>query len=198
MTSSFTGHIAGLGTTSGTRIVIGLWDDSPFGAFADAMVEDTAGHRTLVAPRADIADFVASTYSFDDVRIEPVDVERGAEWSVHARSLQVRFTPGSRLWVAPLLKAVPSPVRRTAAWARVCDPIAGRVMPGVQTYGSAGGGRTEWYAARDIRRLDAASATWLDTDLGDLAPVKPPVRFGFASAPARPTLTTLTSYVREA
>lgn len=198
MTSSFEGHIAGIGTSSGTRIVIGMWDESPYGTFADAMVEDPGGHRILIAPRQEIADFVASTYAFDEVRIEPVSVEQGDEWSVHTRSLQVRFTPGRRLWVAPVLRLVPGVLRRTAFWARLCNPVARRLMPGVQTHGSAGGGRTEWYAARDVRRLDGARATWQGEELGTLAPVVPPVRFGFASSPAQPTLTTLTSYVAEA
>lgn len=197
MTSSFTGHIAGLGTSSGVRIVVGAWDESPFGPFADVMVEDTSGHRTLVAARQSVADFVASTYAFDEVRIEPVSVERGKEWSVHTRSLQLRFTPGHRLWVAPLLGLVPSPVRRSATWARACNPVAGRVMPGVRTYASAGNGRAEWYAASDIRRLVDARATWEGEELGELGPVEPPVRFGVASAAATPTLTALTSYVRE-
>lgn len=198
MTSSFVGHIAGLGTTSGTRIVVGSWQDSPFGTFTDAMVEDQAGRRTLIAPRADIADFVASTYSFDDVRIEPVSVQRGTEWSVHTRSLQARFTPGRRHWVSAPLAIVPGQVRRRSLWARACNPVAGLVMPGVRTYGSAGDGRLEWYAATQVRRLSHARATWEGEELGDLAPVSPPVRFGFASAPAAPTLTALTSYVQDA
>ncbi|MGA8987819.1 hypothetical protein [Aeromicrobium sp.] len=196
MIDTFTGHIAGLGTASGVRIVVGVWNQSRFGSFADVMVEDAVGHRTLLAPRQEVADFVASTYTFDEVRIEPVSVEPGAEWSVHTRSLQLRFTPGGRLWVGPLLGMVPAPLRRSATWAKVCNPIAGRLMPGVQTYGTAGGGRTEWYAARDVHRLAAARATWEGEELGALAPVMPPVRFGFASAPAEPTLTELTSYVR--
>ena len=69
MTTSFTGHIAGLGTSSGVRLVVGVWDTSPFGAFADVMVEDASGHRTLLAPRQSVADAVASVYSFDEVRI---------------------------------------------------------------------------------------------------------------------------------
>ncbi|NRQ49897.1 hypothetical protein [Aeromicrobium stalagmiti] len=198
MTSSFAGHIAGLGTASGTRIVVGMWDASPYGTFADVMLEQPSGHRILIAPRQEIADFVASTYAFDEIRIEPVSVTHGAEWSVHTRSLQVRFTPGKRLWVSPLLALVPAVLRRTASWARVCNPIASRLMPGVQTYGSAGGGRTEWYAATGVRRLSCARATWEGDELGDLAQVTPPVRFGFASSPAQPTLTALTSYVREA
>lgn len=197
MTNSFAGHIAGLGTSSGTRVVVGMWDTSPFGTFADVMIEDPSGHRILLAPRQDVADFVASTYAFDEIRVEPVSVTRGDEWSVHTRSLQVRFTPGRQLWVSPLLGLVPRPLRRTAFWARVCNPFARRLMPGVQTYGTAGGGRTEWYAAASVRRLSCARATWEGDELGDLAPVTPAVRFGFASSPALPTLTALTSYVRE-
>ncbi|MCW2840740.1 MAG: hypothetical protein JWR55_2223 [Aeromicrobium sp.] len=198
MTSSFAGRIAGIGTASGTRIVVGMWDESPFGTFADVMVEQPSGHRILIAPRQAVADFVASTYAFDEVRIEPVSIARGDEWSVHTRSLQLRFTPGKPLWVSLVLGHVPSVVRRSAWWARLCNPFAGRLMPGVRTYGSAGGGRTEWYAASRVCRLTCARATWEGEELGELAPVTPPVRFGFASSPARPTLTTLTSYVRDA
>lgn len=198
MTSSFAGHIAGLGTASGTRIVVGMWDASPFGSFADVMVEQPSGHRILIAPRSDVAAFVAATYAFDEIRIEPVSVAHGDEWSIHTRSLQLRFTPGPRHWVSPVLRLVPPPLRRTCSWAKICNPVATRLMPGVRTYGSAGGGRTEWYAASRVRRLSGARATWEGEELGPLAPVTPPVRFGFASSPAQPTLTSLTSYVREA
>ena len=44
----FTGWIAGLGTASGHRVVVGHWPRSPYGAVTDAMIEDPAGHRTLV------------------------------------------------------------------------------------------------------------------------------------------------------
>lgn len=197
MTSSFTGHIAGLGTSSGVRIVVGAWSESPYGSFADAMIEDASGHRTLLASRQSVADFIASTYEFDDVRIEPISIQPGAEWSVHTRSLQLRFTPGRHVWLSPFLGLVPSPLRRSALWARACSPVASRLMPGVQTHGTAGGGRTEWYAATGVRKLVDARATWEGEELGELAPVTPAVRFGFASAPAQPTLTALTSYVRE-
>src|SRR5690606_39583710 len=39
----FRGRIAGWGTASGTRVVVGRWDASPFGAFADVMVERPDG-----------------------------------------------------------------------------------------------------------------------------------------------------------
>ena len=46
----FRGRIAGVGSTSGIRVVVGWWQDSPFGTFADAMVERADGHRMLLAP----------------------------------------------------------------------------------------------------------------------------------------------------
>lgn len=198
MIRSFTGHIAGLGTTSGTRLVIGIWDESEFGEFADVMIEDSRRHRILIAPTQQIADFVGSTYDFDEVRLEPVTVQRGVErWSVHTLSLDTSFTLGGRLGLSRLLALVPPPLRRSPRWARLCNPIAGRIMPGVQTYGTAGNGRIEWYAARDVRRVTELRAQWEGTDLGAIATVTPPVRFGFASAPATPALTSLTSYVSD-
>ena len=192
-TSAFTGHIAGLGTTSGTRIVVGLWDESPFGPVADAMVEDRSGHRTLVAPSIELAEFIASTYSFDEVLVEAV-ARHG--WGVRSEHLDVRFEVGGPTLVGRLLPLVPGRVSRTLGWARAVDPLARLVMPGVRTHGTAGGGRIEWYAARGVRRIEGLSATWQGTDLGALAAVSPPVRFGFASAPRTPSFTRLTSYVR--
>lgn len=198
MTRSFTGHIAGLGTTSGTRLVLGHWLTSPFGSFADVMVEEPDGVRTLVAPSTELGDFVASTYTFDRVVVEPVDVVPGPTWRVSTPSLELSFEVGRRHPVAYPLRLVPPGVGRSQGWARAVDPVARRLMRGVRTHGSAGNGdRVEWYAARDVRRLRSASARWAGLDLGTLAPVDPPVRFGFGSAPRTPTLTHLTSYVAD-
>ena len=192
-THVFTGHIAGLGTTSGTRVVLGLWDVTPFGPVADAMVEDADGHRTFVSPTEELADFVAATYTFDEVLVEPITRDG---WTLTSASLSIALTPGRRQNVGRLLRTVPAPLRRSAGWARLCDPIARTVMPGVRTYGTAGNDRTEWYAARDAWAIESVTATWRGVDLGALAPVDPPVRFGFGSAPRTPTLTALTTYVR--
>lgn len=192
-TLSFTGHIAGVGTTSGVRVVVGLWDETPFGAVADAMVEDADGHRALVAPTAELAELIATTYTFDEVVIETVERDG---WTVTSPSIALTLTPGRRRGIGVLLRTVPAPLRRSPTWARLCDPIARTVMPGVRTYGTAGNDRTEWYAARDAWRVAAVEGTWRGTDLGSLAPVDPPVRFGFGSAPRTPTVTSLTSYVR--
>jgi hypothetical protein len=70
----FRGRIAGVGSTSGVRVVVGWWHESPFGPFADAMVERADGHRLLVAPTEQVAALVSTTYVFDEIRVEPVEI----------------------------------------------------------------------------------------------------------------------------
>ena len=55
----FTGAIAGVGSTSGVRVVVGRWDESPMGAFADVMLAEPDGTRVLLAPDDRVAEFVS-------------------------------------------------------------------------------------------------------------------------------------------
>lgn len=185
----FDGAIAGIGTTSGTRLVIGLWPSSPLGSIADVMVERPDGHRLLLAPSVEVADFITATYRFDEVRIVPVSYRRdGRRWTVTAGPLTVEFTTGSRGALGLLLLAVPRRLATARWWASLLDPVARVAMPGVRTRGTAGGGRREWYAALDLHRIVGAMAGWDGRQLGALTEVTPPVRFGFGSTPARPGL----------
>jgi hypothetical protein len=87
----FDGAIAGVGTHSGVRIVVGHWPRSPFGPVGDVMVEKPDGHRLLVAAPA-LAQFVAATYAFDDVRVAPAAITAGNDaWTVAAGPLELRF-----------------------------------------------------------------------------------------------------------
>lgn len=199
---SFTGRIAGVGTTSGVRVVVGRWEDSPLGAFADAMVEDAAGHRLLLAPTEAVADLVATTYRFDEVRVVDVDVAAGVgatggpgTWTVAAGPLALRLDVGGRTPLGWALRAVPAPLARDPRWTLVTDPVARLVLRGVRTRGSAGSGRREYYAATDLHAVTSASGRLGGLPLGDLAPVHPPPRFGFGSTPSRPGVTTLTTTV---
>ncbi len=194
MTQRFDGHITGLGTTSGTRVVVGLWDQSPHGAFADAMVERVDGWRTLLAPDPWVADLVSSTYAFDEILVVPVTAHR---WGFAAGPLRVEWRLGRRAAVGWALRAVPRPIGRSESWARLCDPLARRLMPGVRTHGSAGGGRVEWYAASDAWLVTSADVSWEGQHLGALDEVTPPVRFGFGSAPRTPMTTRVTSFIGE-
>ena len=146
----------------------------------------------LLAPRPEVRDFIAATYSFDEIRLEPVEVTvAGPVWSFRSASLVADFTEGRRTALGAALRCVPGRVAASPAWCTVTDPIARVVMDGVRTRGTAGDGRREWYGATDARAVTGLSGAFDGTDLGALADVDPPCRFGFSSTPKRPTLTTV-------
>lgn len=197
MTDRFDGWIAGLGTTAGLRAVIGHWRRSPFGSFTDVMVEQPDGHRVLLVPSREVANFVAGIYRFDEVRLTAVDVDvDGVHWVVRAGPLQVVFELGGRPPLGLLLRLVPRRLATAPWWITAVDLVAHRLVPGVRTRGSAGGGRQEYYAALDLRRITSAALAWEGRDQGALAPVAPPVRFGFGSTPQDPSLVRVVTLVR--
>jgi hypothetical protein len=192
----FEGSIAGLGTQSGVRIVVGHWPRSPFGPVADVMVEKPGGHRLLVAATPPLAQLVAATYAFHEVRVAPVTVTAGDEvWKVAAGPLDLRFRVGRRGCLGLLLRSVPAPLARLPAWIAVVDVPVRLVLPGVRTRGSTSGGRREWYGAQDLRPIIDLTARLDGRDLGPLAAVSPPVRFGFGSTPRTPALVGITTTV---
>jgi hypothetical protein len=192
----FTGRIAGIGSTSGVRAVVGRWDESPWGAFADVMVEDASGHRVLLAPDERVRDFVAATYSFDAHVIEPVEVsDTGGGWRVITPSLRLELATGRRTALGAALRLVPSRVATAPAWCAMTDPIARVVLRGVRTRGTAGQDRREWYGATSVVEVTAIEGEWRGTDLGALAPVEPPCRFGFSSTPRRPSVTSVVTTI---
>ena len=193
----FEGLIAGIGTSSGTRLVIGHWETSPFGPFTDIMMEDAAGHRTLLAPTRDVADYVGATYTFDDVVVLPItSVVTEDRLVVDAGDLRLRAGVGGVTLLGRLLGLVPSTLATHPRWLTLINPVASRLVRGVATAGSAGHGRTEYYGVTSARAITGVAASWRGADLGALAPVSPPVRFGFSSAPPRPQLCSVTTTIR--
>lgn len=193
----FRGEILGVGSSSGVRVVVGRWRSSPLGSFADVMVETGQGHRVLLAPSPEVAEFVAATYSFDSVRVEEVRVEESAEnqWSVRAASLRMDTQFGGRTVWGRALRLVPGRVAESPAWCTATDVVARVVLPGVRTRGSAGAGRREWYGATDHCAVTQLSGTFDGVDLGELRPVLPSPRFGFSSTPAAPSVTRVVTTV---
>ncbi len=207
----FRGRILGVGSTSGTRIVVGVWDTSPFGAFADAMVATSTGRRILVAPTEQVASYVSATYSFDEVRIEDVVCRVAPNAvAVQSNSLHLNVEVGGPTALGRLLRLIPAALSRSTTFATLCDPVARVVLRGVRTRGTAGNGRTEFYAASDLRSVVSLSGWFGDgnlgdgnlghvnlghVNLGDLAEVWPEPGFGFSSTPRTPGLTTLTTTV---
>ncbi|MBD8079938.1 hypothetical protein [Cellulosimicrobium arenosum] len=228
----FQGRIAGWGTASGTRVVVGRWDFSPLGGFADVMVERPDGERLLLAPTEGIAAFVSSTYRFDRVEVVPVTVRDDAEdgdgsrhdrdasrrdgdasrrdgdgsrhdgragvpapWLVDAGPLSARVVVGPRTGLGRLLRLVPGRLATSPRFTGLTDPAARVLLHGVRTRGSAGSGRVEHYGATDVHAVVAVASTWGDEALGGLAPVDPPVRFGFGSTPRRPAVTDVVTTI---
>lgn len=192
----FTGRIAGVGSTSGVRVVVGRWDHGPWGSFADVMVEDAAGRRVLLAPDEGVRDFVAATYSFDELVIEPVRVRDTADgWEVVTPSLSLRLVVGGRTPLGAALALVPARVATAPLWCTVVDPVARVALRGVRTRGTAGGDRKEWYGATSVVAVTAIFGRWRAADLGTLAPVDPPCHFGFSSTPRRPSVTRVVTTI---
>jgi len=193
----FRGHIAGVGSASGVRVVVGRWQDTPLGSFADAMVETAQGHRVLLAPRPEVADFIAATYTFDEVRIEPFVVRGSAQrWAVRGESLTLDLVVGRTTALGLLLALVPRRLAEAPWWCAVTDPVARRVLRGVRTRGRTHDGRRqEWYGATGHRAVVASSGRFDDADLGDLRRVEPAPAFGFSSTPPRPSVTRVVTTV---
>ena len=197
----YRGRIAGVGSTSGVRVVLGRWHRTPLGAFSDAMVETPEGHRVLLAPSERVATFIEATYAFDEVRIEPIGIDDVAHgWHVRSASLTLDLTIGGTTWLGRLLSLVPRGVAEAPWWCAVTDQVARRVLRGVrtrgETYGSyAAGRRLEWYGATGNRAVVRLAGSFEGRDVGGLARVEPAPRFGFSSTPARPSVTDVVTTV---
>jgi len=190
----YDGHILGLATSDGRRVVVGRWLRSPFPPFADVMTEDAEGWRTLIAPARAVADEVAATYVFDEVLIHPVRVTCDPStrtWHVDAGPMQLDVAIGGPTPLGRLLAALPRPLTSSRAFASLADPVARVVLPGVRTRGSAGGGRREWYGAHGQHRVVDAHVTWQGRPCGDLLDEVLPLHVGFSSVPGRPSVTAV-------
>ena len=197
----FHGEIAGVGSSSGVRVVVGRWRQSPLGTFADVMLAEPDGTRVLLAPEQAVADFVSTTYRFDRVKIGPVSVAIEEEssghpsWHVVAPGLDITFSVGRRTALGWLLKLVPSRLATAPWWARLTDPVARVVLRGVRTRGTAGNERREYYGATDLQRITELAGSWQGNDLCGLAPVSPEPGFGFGSTPQRPSVTSIVTTI---
>ncbi|GGH93336.1 hypothetical protein ACFFGR_07660 [Arthrobacter liuii] len=195
----FDGRIAGIGTASGLRAVVGIWEDSPFGSVADVMVQQPWGHRLLLAPTPEVAGFIAATYSFDEVQVVDVSATlAGRTLTVDAGPLAIRAATGPRTLLGSVLRTVPHGLAVHPRWLSAVNPLAALAAPGARTYGTAGSGREEFYGVTDLHHLTSAVVTWEGADAGVLAPIRPPVTFGFSSVPPRPTVARVRTTVVEA
>lgn len=185
-----------MGTASGTRIVVGHWPSSHLGNFTDVMVEFADGERLLLAPSNEVRDFVTDTYTFDTTVVTDVSYTAGGSGvTVTAGDLVVSYVVGSPTMLGRLLTVMPRAVVTAPWFCSISDRIARVALRGVRTRGTAGGGRREYYGARGQRHIEQLTVTWKGDELGPLADVDPPVRFGFGSTPRVPSTTLLTTTI---
>ncbi|MDJ0356258.1 hypothetical protein [Paenarthrobacter sp. PH39-S1] len=176
--------------------MVGVWATSPFGQFADVMVELAPGHRILLAPDAATAEFIGDTYVFDETRLVEVTATFDAgNLVVEAGPLRIRARVGAKSILGYAAALLPRRLAVHPRWLRAISPVAARLSPGIQTAGSARDGRREFYGVTDVRWIDAAVVSWEGRDAGELAPIRPPVRFGFSSVPSRPGVATVQTTV---
>jgi hypothetical protein len=195
----FDGHIAGIGTATGLRAVVGLWAQSPFGPFTDAMVELPSGHRILLAPTEEVGGFIGAVYNFDETRIVPVAAFRTHDQlGVDAGPLQIRAGLGARTRLGGAARLIPRTLAVHPRWLHAVSPVAARMLPGVRTAGTAKGGRKEYYGVTDLHRIQSASVCWDLTDAGPLAAIRPAVGFGFSSVPPEPSLARVRTTIEGA
>lgn len=126
---SLCGAIGACGFSSGNRVVIGHWDDSPIGPFGDVMWAEPDDHRTLIASSSSAATFITTVYEFDSVI-----VEKDLAINRSATRLTVRWPNGSL--EAGLGRAVPFPPRPDWITERI-ERSVGRATMGVETYGTS-------------------------------------------------------------
>ena len=178
---------------SGVRVVVGWWHESPFGPFADAMVERADGHRILLAPAAQVRDLVATTYVFDETRVEPFYGGAGGcreRWVVKSPSLSLRLDVGGRMPVGHLLRLVPRRSRRARRSRRWPTRWPGWRCGGCAPVGWPAPGRREFYGATDLRAVTGLAGGSTASRSVTWRPVDPPA--GSASprrraAPRSPT-----------
>jgi hypothetical protein len=162
------------------------------------MLQTADDERVLLAPDVAVAEFVASTYHFDRVEVGEVSADLGAKsLSVTTATLVARIGIGAAAPIDRLLRLVPRRLATSPRWLRAIDPIAARVVPGVHTHGTAGNGRVEYYGVGRSRRIVAIDGHYRDQPFEGLAPLRPPVSFGFSSAPSSPQIVAVTTTIDE-
>lgn len=177
------GHISSAGFDSGDRIVVGLWNRSPIGPFADVMWARPTGERVLLSASTRAERFITAIYRFDATEIVPLELT-GSDRAVQvtAGPLRVEMAAGAG-W------RIPGP--RPAWFTRLVERPVARAAMGVSTYGVSPTGVREWYQADLWRPVDSARASHRGTDLGRLRPLDPPLGVGFTDPPRRPSIVSV-------
>lgn len=183
----FTGRITSTGFSTGDRIVIGDWRKSPLGSFTNVMWAKPDGTRILLSPSEMHADYVSELYSFEDVKVVEISVEREKRGvSIEGGGLSIKIE-----WGVPF----PIPFWRPLWFIASFEALFGRILFGTKTHGMTRNGRREWYSVRSLSRILKAEANFEGRALGEKKEFEIDACFGFSEPPSMPASVTVKSYI---
>ena len=184
----FVGRITSCGFTSGDRLVIGHWKESPFGSFSDIMWAKPDGTKILIAPNQEIGDYISSMYEFDDIKIEEIRIEENTN-QIRVETLEINCNFEWRNGISFLIK------RRPLWFVSSVEYLVGWLIFGTKTHGKTKNGKKEWYAVDRLSKLINAKAEINGEDLGEYTSFYPKANFGFSDPPKMPSSVLVRSHI---
>jgi hypothetical protein len=183
----FEGRVISSGFSTDDMMVIGDWDNSPFGPFTDLMWAKPDGTRVLIAPTQEIAAYVSSLYSFEEVVVTPLGISKGK------RSIEVNYDLGrvSMTWG----RALPLPFRRPLWFIANIEAPFARIFFGTKTHGTTRNGWKEWYHVRGLSRLISAEIEIDGRASSRMTGSTPGACFGFSNPPRMPLSVRVDSHI---
>ncbi len=186
----FKGRVISSGFQTGDMVVIGDWSDSPQGAFTNLMWAKPDGTRVLIAPSEELGDFVSSLYSFDEVIVSSMEIERTK------KSIEVECDLGrvSMRWGMN----VPLPFSRPRWFIANIEAPFARLFFGTKTHGTTRNGRKEWYHVRGLSRMKSVELELDGRSSNQMTGMAPSACFGFSNPPRMPLSVRVDSHIAAA
>ena len=183
----FEGRVISSGFSTGDMIVIGDWNNSPHGPFTNLMWAKPDGTRVLIAPSREIGDFVSSLYSFEEVIVSKMKIQRTG------KSIGVSCDLGPVYMGWGMTVHLPFSRPR---WfiARVEAPFA-RLLFGTKTHGTTRNGRKEWYHVRGLSRMKSVELDLDGRSSNQMTGMAPSACFGFSNPPRMPLSVRVDSHI---
>ena len=183
----FEGRITSSAFSSGERIVIGDWLNSPHGSFTNIMWARPDGKRILVSPSIECANYVSNIYSFEEVIIAPLNVKRNKnKIEIESEDLFVCLEWG---WSFPI------PFKRPRWFISSVEYFFANLIFGTKTYGRTNNNMKEWYMVRSISWVKKGFAKYKQEPFGDISKLSDSINFGFSDPPDKPSSVRVTSMI---
>ena len=183
----FQGRISSSGFSSGERIVVGDWYESPLGEFTNIMWARPDGKRILMSPSKKHADYVSSLYTFEEVNIVPIDIERNKRGiSVKAGDLSINMS-----WK----RGLAIPISRPLWFISTVEQFFANLFFKTKTFGYTCNGLREWYCIQSLSKLNSAKASDGKQDFGEMSIFQTSACFGFSGPPKKPSSVRVNSII---